>query len=89
MSLLCHAVVAWDTKSSLSVIFSVHIVVDVLTNACIAWSRVQGEEGMGVLCTREVLGTPFRTYSNLFLIRIIFVADGVLCLNHQKEVSGK
>jgi len=34
-------------------------------------------EGRGVLCTQEVLGTPFRTYSNLFLIRIIFVADGV------------
>ena len=86
VSLLCHAVVTWDTKCSLSVMFSVQHVVDVLTNACIAWSQGQGGR---VLCTGEELGTPFRTYSNLFLIRIIFVADGVFCLNHQKEVSGK
>lgn len=54
VSLLCHAVVTWDTKCSLSVMFSVHHVVDVLTNACIAWSQGQG----GRVCTGEELGTP-------------------------------
>ena len=50
---------------SASAMFSVHIsVVDVLTSACIAWSQGQGGY---VQRGREVLGTPFRTYSNLFL----------------------
>ena len=71
MSLLCHAVVAWDTKSSLSVIFSVHIVVDVLTNACIAWSRVQGGEG------GMYTGGIRNTFQNLF--KFIFDPDNFCC----------
>jgi len=68
MSLLCHAVVAWDTQCSLSVIFSVHIVVDVLTNAC----RGKGGEG-GIMYT----GGIRNTFQNLF--KFIFDPDNFCC----------
>ena len=73
MSLLCHAAVAWDTKCSLSGIFSVHIVVDVLTNACIAaWSRGKGGEG-GIMYT----GGIRNTFQNIF--KFIFDPDNFCC----------
>ena len=72
MSLLFHAVLAWDTKSSLSVIFSVHNVVDVLTNALVLLGpgARMGREGM-------YRGGIRNTFQNLF--KFIFDPDNFCC----------